>query len=155
MTTTIKNPDELLGYIGQDLGTSGWLEVPQGDINLFAQATHDDQWIHTDVERAKIGPFGGPIAHGYLTLSLLIPLWSQILVIADLGMAVNYGLNKVRFPAPVPAGSRVRLTASLAAAEEIKGGGVQASVDAVMELEGTDKPVCVAQMVHRYYAATK
>jgi acyl dehydratase len=155
MTTTIQNPDELLGYIGQDLGTSGWLEVPQEDINLFAQATHDDQWIHTDVERAKSGPFGGPIAHGYLTLSLLIPLWSQILVIADLGMAVNYGLNKVRFPAPVPAGSRVRLTASLAAAEEIKGGGVQATVDAVMELEGTDKPVCVAQMVHRYYAATR
>jgi acyl dehydratase len=155
MTTTIQNPDELLGYIGQDLGTSGWLEIPQGDINLFAQATHDDQWIHTDVERAKSGPFGGPIAHGYLTLSLLIPLWSQILVIADLGMAVNYGLNKVRFPAPVPAGSRVRLTASLAAAEEIKGGGVQATVDAVMELEGTDKPVCVAQMVHRYYPATR
>jgi acyl dehydratase len=155
MTTTIQNPDELLGYIGQDLGTSGWLEVPQEDINLFAQATHDDQWIHTDVERAKSGPFGGPIAHGYLTLSLLIPLWSQILVIAHLGMAVNYGLNKVRFPAPVPAGSRVRLTASLATAEEIKGGGVQATVDAVMELEGTDKPVCVAQMVHRYYAATR
>jgi len=155
MTTTIQNPDELLGYIGQDLGTSGWLEIPQGDINLFAQATHDDQWIHTDVERAKSGPFGGPIAHGYLTLSLLIPLWSQILVIADLGMAVNYGLNKVRFPAPVPAGSRVRLTASLAAAEQIKGGGVQATVDAVMELEGTDKPVCVAQMVHRYYAAPR
>ena len=154
MTTTIQNPDELLGYIGQDLGTSGWLEIPQGDINLFAQATHDDQWIHTDVERAKSGPFGGPIAHGYLTLSLLIPLWSQILVIADLGMAVNYGLNKVRFPAPVPAGSRVRLTASLVAAEAIKGGGVQATVDAVMELEGTDKPVCVAQMVHRYYAPT-
>ena len=155
MTTTIQNPDELLGYIGQDLGTSGWLEIPQGDINLFAQATHDDQWIHTDVERAKSGPFGGPIAHGYLTLSLLIPLWSQILVIGDLGMAVNYGLNKVRFPAPVPAGSRVRLTASLAAAEQIKGGGVQATVDAVMELEGTDKPVCVAQMVHRYYPATR
>jgi acyl dehydratase len=155
MTTTIQNPAELLGYIGQGLGTSGWLEIPQGDINLFAQATHDDQWIHTDVERAKSGPFGGPIAHGYLTLSLLIPLWSQILVIADLGMAVNYGLNKVRFPAPVPAGSRVRLTASLASAEEIKGGGVQATVDAVMELEGTDKPVCVAQMVHRYYAATR
>ena len=155
MTTTIQNPDELLGYIGQDLGTSGWLEIPQRDINLFAQATHDDQWIHTDVERAKSGPFGGPIAHGYLTLSLLIPLWSQILVIADLGMAVNYGLNKVRFPAPVPAGSRVRLTASLAAAEQIKGGGVQATVDAVMELEGTDKPVCVAQMVHRYYPAKR
>jgi acyl dehydratase len=153
MTTTIQNPDELLGYIGQGLGTSSWLQVPQGDINLFAEATHDHQWIHTDVERAQSGPFGGPIAHGYLTLSLLIPLWSQILVIANLGLAVNYGLNKVRFPAPVPAGSRVRLTATLAGAEGIKGGGVQAAVDAVMQLEGTDKPVCVAQMVHRYYPA--
>jgi acyl dehydratase len=152
MTTTVKNPADLLGYIGQDLGTSGWLEVPQSDINLFAEATHDHQWIHTDPERARSGPFGGPIAHGYLTLSLLIPLWSEILVISNLGMAVNYGLNKVRFPAPVPAGSRVRLTASLAAAEEIKGGGVLAAIDAVMRLEGGDKPVCVAQMVHRYYA---
>jgi acyl dehydratase len=151
MTTTVKKPAGLLGYIGQDLGTSGWLKVPQGDINLFAQATHDHQWIHTDPERAKSGPFGGPIAHGYLTLSLLIPLWSEILVISNLGMAVNYGLNKVRFPAPVPAGSRVRLTASLAAAEELKGDGVQATIDAVMQLEGGDKPVCVAQMVHRYY----
>jgi acyl dehydratase len=151
MTTTVKNPAGLLGYIGQDLGTSGWLEVPQSDINLFAQATHDHQWIHTDPERAKSGPFGGPIAHGYLTLSLLIPLWSEILVISDLGMAVNYGLNKVRFPAPVPAGSRVRLTASLSAAEELKDAGVQATIDAVMQLEGGSKPVCVAQMVHRYY----
>jgi acyl dehydratase len=151
MTTTIQNPKDLLGYAGQNLGTSDWLEVPQSDINLFADATHDHQWIHTDPERARSGPFGAPIAHGYLTLSLLIPLWSQILVIADLGMAVNYGLNKVRFPAPVPAGSRVRLTASLAGAEEIKGGGVQATVDAVMELEGSGKPVCAAQMVHRYY----
>jgi acyl dehydratase len=151
MTTTVQNPASLTGYVGQDLGTSGWLEVPQADINLFAQATHDDQWIHTDPERARSGPFGGPIAHGYLTLSLLIPLWSQILVISELGMAVNYGLNKVRFPSPVPAGSRVRLTASLASVEELAGGGVQAVVDAVMEREGSGKPVCVAQMVHRYY----
>jgi acyl dehydratase len=153
MTTTINKPAELLGYIGQGLGTSGWREVPQGDISLFADATGDHQWIHTDIERAASGPFGGPIAHGYLTLALLIPLWSQILVITDLGMAVNYGLNKVRFPAPVPAGSRIRLTATLAGAEEIKGGGVQAAVDAVMQLEGTEKPACVAQMVHRYYPA--
>jgi acyl dehydratase len=151
VTTTIQNPKDLLGYVGQDLGTSNWLEIPQSDINLFAQATHDDQWIHVDVERAKTGPFGGPIAHGYLTLSLLIPLWSQILVIENLGMAVNYGLNKVRFPSPVPVGSRVRLTASLAGAEEVKGGGIQASVDAVMQLEGKEKPACIAQMVHRYY----
>jgi acyl dehydratase len=106
VTTTIKEPKDLLELIGQELGTSDWLDIPQSDINLFAEATHDQQWIHVDVERAKTGPFKGPIAHGYLTLSLLIPLWSEILIIENLGMAVNYGLNKVRFPAPVPAGSR-------------------------------------------------
>ena len=119
--------------------------------NLFADATDDHQWIHVDVERAKSGPFGEPIAHGYLTLSLLIPLWSEILVIEEMDMAVNYGLNKVRFPAPVPAGSRVQVTATLADAEEVGGGGIQATIDAVMRVEGADKPVCIAQMVHRYY----
>ncbi|MGO9782050.1 MAG: MaoC family dehydratase [Streptosporangiaceae bacterium] len=151
MTTTIKEPKDLLELIGQELGTSHWLDIPQSDINLFAEATHDKQWIHVDVERAKTGPFKGPIAHGYLTLSLLIPLWSEILIIENLGMAVNYGLNKVRFPAPVPAGSRVRLSATLASAEEVSGGGIQASIDSVMELEGAGKPACIAQMVHRYY----
>jgi acyl dehydratase len=149
--TTISHPKDLLTRVGDDLGTSPWLEVSQDMINLFADATGDDQWIHVDVERAKDGPFGGPIAHGYLTLSLLIPLWSQILVIQDLDMAVNYGLNKVRFPAPVPAGSKVRVTAVLADAEEVAGGGIQATIDAVMELDGGTKPVCIAQMVHRYY----
>ena len=150
MTTTIKEPKDLLELIGQELGTSDWLDIPQSDINLFAEATHDKQWIHVDVERAKTGPFKGPIAHGYLTLSLLIPLWSQILTIENLGLAVNYGLNKVRFPAPVPAGSRVRLTATLAAVQEVSG-GIQASIDSVMQLEGASKPACIAQMVHRYY----
>ena len=150
-STTISHPKDLLTMVGDDLGTSPWVEVSQDRINLFADATGDHQWIHVDVERAKEGPFGGPIAHGYLTLSLLIPLWSQILVFEELGMAVNYGLNKVRFPAPVPAGSRVRVTATLAGAEEVAGGGVQATIDAVMELEGATKPVCIAQMVHRYY----
>jgi len=150
-STTISHPKDLLTMVGDDLGTSPWVEVGQDRINLFADATGDHQWIHVDVERANQGPFGGPIAHGYLTLSLLIPLWSQILVFEELGMAVNYGLNKVRFPAPVPAGSRVRVTASLAGAEEVAGGGVQATIDAVMELEGAPKPVCIAQMVHRYY----
>ena len=151
MTTTIKQPKDLLELIGHDLGTSTWLAIPQSDIDLFADATHDKQWIHVDVERARTGPFGGPIAHGYLTLSLLIPLWSQILIIEKLGMAVNYGLNRVRFPAPVPAGSRVRLSATLAAAEEVGGQGIQASIDSVMHLEGVGKPACIAQMVHRYY----
>jgi acyl dehydratase len=148
--TTIAHPKDLLTMIGQDLGSSPWLDVSQERINVFADATDDHQWIHVDVERAKSGPFGGTIAHGYLTLSLLIPLWSEILVIEELDMAVNYGLNKVRFPAPVPAGSRVQVSATLADAEEVPG-GIQATVDAVMRVESADKPVCIAQMVHRYY----
>jgi acyl dehydratase len=149
--TTIAHPKDLLTMIGQDLGSSPWLDVTQQRIDTFADATDDHQWIHVDVERAKTGPFGGPIAHGYLTLSLLIPLWSEILVFEDLDMAVNYGLNKVRFPAPVPAGSRVQVSATLADAEEVGGNGIQATIDAVMRVEGADKPVCIAQMVHRYY----
>ena len=149
--TTIAHPKDLLAMIGQDLGSSPWLDVSQDRINVFADATDDHQWIHVDVERAKTGPFGGPIAHGYLTLSLLIPLWSEILVIENLDLAVNYGLNKVRFPAPVPAGARVQVSASLANAEEVGGNGIQATIDTVMRVEGADKPVCIAQMVHRYY----
>jgi acyl dehydratase len=149
--TTISHPKDLLTMIGQDLGSSPWLDVTQERINIFADATDDHQWIHVDVERAKTGPFGGPIAHGYLTLSLLIPLWSEILDIEDLDLAVNYGLNKVRFPAPVPAGSRVQVSATLADAEEVGGNGIQATIDTVMRVEGADKPVCIAQMVHRYY----
>ena len=149
--TTIAHPKDLLTMIGEDLGSSPWLDVTQERINVFADATDDHQWIHVDVERAKEGPFGGPIAHGYLTLSLLIPLWTEILVIEEIDMAVNYGLNKVRFPAPVPAGSRVQVSATLADAEEVAGGGIQATIDAVMRAEGIEKPVCIAQMVHRYY----
>ncbi|WP_062992067.1 MaoC family dehydratase [Nocardia anaemiae] len=151
MATTVDKPTDLLDLIGTELGTSDWLEIPQRDIDMFAEATHDQQWIHVDVERAKTGPFGGTIAHGYLTLSLLIPLWSQILVIENRGMAINYGLNKVRFPAPVPAGAKVRLTATLADATDLGDGAVQVTVDAIMEREGADKPVCIAQMVHRYF----
>lgn len=152
MTTTIGKPADLLGMAGTNFGTSDWLEIPQSDIDMFAKATHDEQWIHVDVEKASSGPFGGTIAHGYLTLSLFIPLWSEILVIEQLGMAVNYGLNKVRFPAPVPAGAKVRLKATLAEVTDIGNGGVQVGIDATMEREGSDKPVCIAQMVHRYYA---
>lgn len=151
MTIEIDRPQDLLTMIGADLGTSEWLAIPQSDIDLFAIATHDNQWIHTDVERAKTGPFGGTIAHGYLTLSLLIPLWSSMLEFRQIDMAVNYGLNKVRFPTPVPAGSKVRLSASLAGAEDVGRGGIQATIDATMELDGSPKPACIAQMVHRYY----
>ncbi|MEU4343438.1 MaoC family dehydratase [Nocardia sp. NPDC023852] len=152
MTTTVSQPTDLLDLVGANLGSSDWIEIPQSDIDMFAKATHDEQWIHTDVERAKAGPFQGTIAHGYLTLSLLIPLWSEILVIEHRGMAINYGLNKVRFPAPVPAGSKVRLSATLADVTDLGGGGVQVTVDATMERESSDKPVCIAQMVHRYFA---
>lgn len=151
MTIEIDRPQDLLTMIGEDLGTSEWLAIPQSDIDLFAIATHDNQWIHTDVERAKTGPFGGTIAHGYLTLSLLIPLWSSMLEFRQIDMAVNYGLNKVRFPTPVPAGSKVRLSATLAGAEDVGRGGIQATIDATMELDGSPKPACIAQMVHRYY----
>lgn len=151
MTIEIDRPQDLLTMIGEDLGTSEWLAIPQSDIDMFAIATHDHQWIHTDVERAKTGPFGGTIAHGYLTLSLLIPLWSSMLEFRRIDMAVNYGLNKVRFPTPVPAGSKVRLSATLAGAEDVGRGGIQATIDATMELDGSPKPACIAQMVHRYY----
>jgi acyl dehydratase len=149
--TTTTTLAELPSYKGKELGVSDWIEVPQESVNLFAEATGDHQWIHVDVERAKAeSPFGGPIAHGYLTLSLLIPMWSQVLTVTDTTMAVNYGLNKVRFPAPVPVGSKVRLTATLADVEEIEG-GYQLTVAAVIEREGGDKPVCIAEPVFRYY----
>ena len=148
-TTTLA---ELPSLKGQVLGSSEWFEVTQDRVNTFADATDDHQWIHVDAERAKAeSPFGGPIGHGYLTLSLLIPMWSQVLTVTDSRMAVNYGLNKVRFPAPVPVGSKVRLTATLADVEEIKG-GYQLTVSAVIERENGDKPVCIAEPVLRFYS---
>ncbi|MCF6737428.1 MaoC family dehydratase [Blastococcus sp. KM273129] len=147
-TTTMA---ELPGLTGTELGSSDWYEVTQEHVNLFADATGDHQWIHVDVERAKAeSPFGGPIAHGYLTLSLLAPLSSQVLAVTDTAMGVNYGLNKVRFPSPVPVGSRVRLTATLRSVEEVAG-GLQVTLGAVIEREGGDKPVCIAEPVFRYY----
>ena len=146
-TTTMA---ELPGLVGQELGTSEWYEVTQEHVNLFADATGDHQWIHVDVERAtKESPFGGPIAHGYLTLSL-VPLFAQVLMVTDTVMGVNYGLNKVRFPSPVPVGAKVRLTATLAGVEEITG-GKQLTFSCVIEREGGDKPVCIAEPVYRYY----
>jgi acyl dehydratase len=150
MTTTTTTLAELPSYVGKEVGTSDWVEVTQERVNLFADATGDHQWIHVDVERAnRESPFGGPIAHGYLTLSLLIPMWSQVLTVTDVAMAVNYGLNKVRFPAPVPVGSKVRLTATLKDVEEIKG-GYQLTAAATIERDGSDKPVCIAELVVRF-----
>jgi acyl dehydratase len=150
--TTITTIAELPSLKGQELGQSDWFEVTQDRVNTFADATDDHQWIHIDVERAKAeSPFGGPIGHGYLTLSLLIPMWSQVLTVTDTTMAVNYGLNKVRFPAPVPVGSKIRLTATLKEVEEVAG-GLQVTASAVIEREGGDKPVCIAEPVFRFYA---
>ena len=147
-TTTMA---ELPGLVGTELGTSEWYEVTQEHVNLFADATGDHQWIHVDPERAtKESPFGGPIAHGYLTLSLLVPLFGGVLRVTDTVMGVNYGLNKVRFPSPVPVGSKVRLTATLSGIEDIAG-GKQLTFSCVIEREGGDKPVCIAEPVYRYY----
>jgi acyl dehydratase len=149
--TTTTTMAELPALEGRELGSSDWHEVTQEHVNLFAEATGDHQWIHVDVERARAeSPFGGPIAHGYLTLSLLAPLSAEVLVVTDTVMGVNYGLNKVRFPAPVPVGSKVRLSASLKEVEEVAG-GLQLTLAAVIEREGGDKPVCIAEPVYRYY----
>ncbi len=149
-TTTVETPSALLAYVGKSLGTSRWREITQPDVDQFAKATGDEQWIHIDVERAKSGPFGGTIAHGYMTLSLIAPLFDDVLKVEKLSMGVNYGLNKTRFPAPVPVGSRVRLTAAVAGAEEIKG-GVQIVASVTIERDGGEKPVCIAEVVLRYY----
>lgn len=150
MGIAVERPAELLGLAGQDLGTSSWFQVSQADINMFADATRDHQWIHTDPERAASGPFGTTIAHGYLTLSLVIPLWSELLVVERAGMAVNYGLNRVRFPAPVPSGKRIRLSGRLDSAREIPN-GVEVVADLTVEIEGSEKPACVLEAVYRFY----
>jgi acyl dehydratase len=150
MTTTVQTIAELRELVGVDLDPSEWFEVSQQRINTFADATDDHQWIHVDAERASSGPFGTTIAHGYLTLSLLVPMWEQILDVTEVKTKVNYGLGKVRFPAPVPAGSRIRTVAKLASVEDVAG-GVQVTVSAVIELEGGTKPVCIAEPIFRFY----
>ncbi|BCL31713.1 MaoC family dehydratase [Streptomyces aurantiacus] len=142
--------DELKAAVGEQLGHSDWLEVDQKRIDLFAEATGDRQWIHVDPARAAAGPFGTTIAHGYLTLSLLPLFGPQLIAVEGVKMGVNYGTNKVRFPAPVPVGSRLRATAKITGVDEVAG-GVQVSVGFTVEREGGDKPVCVAESVSRYY----
>jgi acyl dehydratase len=143
--------EELPQRVGQMLGTSDWILVDQDRIDAFAEVTGDHQWIHVDVARAARGPFGTTVAHGYLTLSLLPAMVATAFQIAGSRMGVNYGLNRVRFPAPVPAGSRLRCGFRLLACEAIAG-GVQLTLEGTIEREGSDKPVCVAQMVARRYA---
>ncbi|MGD9484421.1 MaoC family dehydratase [Streptomyces sp. TRM70308] len=142
--------EELRAAVGEEFGPSDWLEVDQERVDLFADATGDHQWIHVDPERAARGPFGQTIAHGYLTLSLLPALVPQVLRVEGVRMGVNYGVNKVRFPATVPVGSRLRARVRIADVAEA-GGGVQLTAQVTVEREGGDKPVCVAESVSRYY----
>ena len=150
MTTTVAYAD-VPSLVGANLGYSDWMEITQQRVDTFADATDDHQGIHTDPERAKDGPFGGPIAHGFLTLSLLIPLWTQLLEVEGVGTKVNYGLDKVRFVSPVPVGARIRLTGTVAEVIEVAG-GYQLVVDVTIETEGGTKPAVVARSLQRLYA---
>lgn len=149
MTTSLKIGD-LASRVGQELGVSAWLEIAQDRIDLFAKATDDFQWIHVDQERARQSPFGGTVAHGFLTLSMLPKLTESTFDLSDRKMGVNYGLNKVRFTAPVPAGSRIRGRFTLTRLENIEG-GVQTTWTVVVEREGSDKPVMIAETISRHY----
>jgi acyl dehydratase len=142
--------DDLRAAVGTEVGVSDWITVDQDRINLFADATEDHQWIHLDAEKAALGPFKTTIAHGYLTLSLLPRLSEGITKVEGVKMGVNYGLNKVRFPAPVPSGSKVRARFTLLSVEDIEG-GIQLVTQATIEREGGDKPCCVAETVSRMY----
>ncbi|MEU2006796.1 p-hydroxycinnamoyl-CoA hydratase [Rhodococcus sp. NPDC019627] len=151
-TTRVATLADLAALEGTPLGTSSWIDIPQQRINTFADATDDHQWIHVDPERANAeSPFGGPIAHGYLTLSLIIPMWDEILTVDSVTMAVNYGLNKVRFTNPVPAEGRVRLSATLNSVEPLPKGGVQVTIDGKIELEGSERPAVVVEAVYRFF----
>jgi acyl dehydratase len=142
---------EMQPLVGQEIGLSDWITVTQERIQLFADATRDHQWIHLDAERAKAGPFGTTIAHGFFTLSLLPEMSASALEVRETRMGVNYGLNKVRFPAPVPSGSRLRGRFKLIGYEPLEG-GAQLTVQVTMEREGSDKPVCIAESLSRRYA---
>ncbi len=148
--TSGRTMDELADLVGSELGVSDWQVVTQDQVNLFADATGDHQWIHVDPERARSGPFGQTIAHGFLTLALLPALLHDLALVDGYRLAVNYGLNRVRFPAPVPVGARIRARAILKAAEAVAG-GTQVVLESTVEVEGQDKPGCVAETVSRYY----
>jgi acyl dehydratase len=143
---------QLSDRVGEEIGVSDWLLITQDRVDAFADATDDHQWIHVDVERAKSGPFGTTIAHGFLTLSLTVALGEQIeLDVGSPKMAINYGLEKVRFPAPVPVGSRIRARIVLVSVTDVEGGGLQANRRTTIEIEGQEKPAMVAEMVSRFY----
>ena len=150
MPRSFENPRDLHGHEGEVLGTTDWLEIDQRRIDLFAEATGDHQWIHVDAERAKTGPFGKTIAHGFMTLALLPRLQHEMYTVNGIKLAVNYGLNKVRFPAPVPVGSKVRAQSSLVGVDDLGNGAVQATVSTTVEIEGSAKPACVAESIVRF-----
>lgn len=149
MTTVFGSTQELLGAMGRDLGTTGWITISQERINQFADATEDHQWIHVDVEKAKAGPFGTTIAHGYLTLSLCAFFLGQLATVSGISMGINYGIDKARFIAPVPSGAKVRGRGEVVAVTEVAG-GVQAVLRITVELEGSEKPAAVVDTVSRY-----
>lgn len=148
---TFESLAELAALVGQEIAVSDWLTITQEQVNLFAEATGDHQWIHVDVERARAGPFGAPIAHGFLTLSLLPRLLESCIEVRNVRMGVNYGLNKVRFTSPVPVGSRLRARATLQSCEAIANDGMQMVWLVTVEREGSDKPACVAESITRRY----
>ncbi|MEU3642324.1 MaoC family dehydratase [Lentzea sp. NPDC034063] len=152
MTISVQGIAELKALAGKSLGHTDWLQIDQSRVDTFAAATDDHQWIHVDPQRAATGPFGGTIAHGYLTLALLIPLMTELLDVSGVRMSLNYGLEKVRFPAPVPVGSKIRLLGRVESVEDVPGDGVQLTVDFTVEIEGSAKPACVARAVYRHYA---
>ncbi|MFF3191608.1 MaoC family dehydratase [Streptomyces misionensis] len=149
---TVTGLDEIKALAGAELGRTDWMEITQERVNTFADATGDHQWIHVDPERAAAGPFGAPIAHGYLTLSLVIPLFNDLLAIEGVSMSINYGLDKVRFPSPVKAGAKIRLRGAVDSVEEVKGNGVEMRLTFTIEVEGSEKPACVASALYRHYA---
>ena len=150
MPTIFATRDALAAASGTDLGATDWLEITQERVNQFADATGDHQWIHTDPERAKDGPFGGTIAHGYLTLSLSNYFLPQLIEVQNMKMGVNYGCNKIRFPAPVKVGARIRGAGVVQSVEEVKG-GLQATIVITIEIEGSDRPGCVIESLSRYF----
>lgn len=151
MTQLFDSVAGVLAAVGRDLGVTEWMTLTQERINRFADATDDHQWIHVDEVRAAEGPFGGCVAHGYLTLSLANKFLPELVAYEGLKMGVNYGCERVRFPAPVRAGSRIRGRGEVVAAEEVKGGGVQVTIRITVEIEGGDKPACVVDTISRLY----
>ncbi|MFD4690418.1 MaoC family dehydratase [Streptomyces sp. NBC_00683] len=151
MPLTVHGIQEILALGGRDLGHSAWKEVTQELIDTYAYVSGDHQWIHTDTERAAAGPYGRTIAHGYMVLSWGIPMFGELLQVSGVGRALNYGVNRVRYPAPVPVGSRVRLHASVTEVKEVPRGGVQMTRAFTFELEGSQKPACAAESLTHFY----